>query len=101
MYKNARVNLTKVFNNVKILKYALKRGDTDLIKRSVFNALERGAYSLCAELREVKEYLRKRGIFARMTGSGSAFYTFSLDTRNSKLRATIPDKWPVFGVTTF
>ena len=96
-----RQELTKFFNNANIMRYALKKGDIPLIKKSIFNALEKRALLLYSELRRAKEYLEKRGIFAKVTGSGSAFYTVGDDVSLSKIKRLIPKDWAVFEVNTF
>ena len=101
VYTGMRVKLTKFFNNVNIMRYALKKGDVPLIKKSIFNALEKRALSLYAELARAKMYLEKRGIFAKVTGSGSAFYTVGNGISLSKLKRSVPKEWVIFGVNTF
>ena len=75
VYAGLRVKLTKFFSSAKILQYALKKGDLSLINKSRFNVLEKKAFSVCAYLRTVQQYLQSKGYAVRMTGSGSAFYT--------------------------
>ena len=69
--------------------------------KSIFNALEKRALLLYAELRRAKNYLEKRGIFAKITGSGSAFYTTCSDISFSKVKRSMPKKWAAFEVSTF
>lgn len=97
-YEEERPKLTKFFSNVKILRYGLKRGDTFLLKKSIFNVLEKPALSMCEESRKIKEHFNRNGIFSRLTGSGSAFYTIlegKLPYNNKEKR------WLVFTVQTF
>jgi len=101
VYTGMRVKLTKIFNNANIMRYALKKGDIPLIKKSIFNALEKRALSLYAELRRAKMYLEKRDIFAKVTGSGSAFYTVGNVISLSKIKRLVPKEWAVFEVNTF
>ncbi len=101
VYAGMRVKLTKFFNNANIMRYALKKGDIPLIKKSIFNALEKRALSLYAELERAKNYLEKRGIFAKVTGSGSAFYTVGKLISLSKIKRLVPKGWAVFEVNTF
>ncbi len=101
VYTGMRVKLTKFFNNANIMRYALKKGDLPLIKKSIFNALEKRALSLYAELGRVKMYLEKRGIFAKITGSGSAFYTVGNAISLPGIRRLVPKEWAVFRVNTF
>jgi len=120
VYENSRVNpvrniypakeknkisngakLTKFFNNAKILQYALKKGDIFLIKRSIFNALEKSSFTVCKKLARAKEYLKDKGIFSKMTGSGSALYTISRDFSISKLKKDVPADWLIFEAETF
>lgn len=96
-----QVKLTKFFNNDKILRYALKRGDTFLIKKNIYNALEKGTFTLNGKLRKVKTFLERQGIFAKMTGSGSAFYTIGNVISLFKIKRLVPKKWVIFEVTTF
>jgi len=96
-----RQELTKFFNNDNIMRHALKKKDISLIKESVFNALEKRALSLYDKLRLAKMHLEKSGIFARLTGSGSAFYTVGDIGSLSKIKRLVPKKWAVFKVNTF
>ncbi len=101
VYSGMRVKLTKFFNNANIMRYGLRKGDVPLVKKSIFNALEKRALLLYAELGHAKSYLEKRGIFAKVTGSGSAFYTVGNVVSLSKLKRLVPKKWAVFKVNTF
>lgn len=102
VYQNTRVKLTKFFNNVNILKYALKKGDIFLLKKNIFNALEKSAFSLCVQMRDIKNYMDKRSIFCRVTGSGSALYTISDRGSYREMGRSLGSKrWMVFGVQTF
>jgi len=101
VYTGMRVKLTKFFNNANIMRYALKKGDTSLIKKSIFNVLEKRALLLYTELQRAKKHLEKRGIFAKITGSGSAFYTTCSDISFSKVKRLLPKKWATFEVSTF
>jgi len=101
VYKHTKAKLTKFFNNVKILKYALNKGNVFLLKKSVFNALEKSAFSVCKELKEINAYLNRRGIFSKLTGSGSAFYAFTDNISMRKLKRIASGSWSVFPVRTF
>ncbi|MDD5195308.1 MAG: 4-(cytidine 5'-diphospho)-2-C-methyl-D-erythritol kinase [Candidatus Omnitrophica bacterium] len=101
VYQNTRVKLTKVLSNVNMLLYALKKGDIALIKQNTFNALEASAFSLCKQLYSVKNYCEHKGIFCRMTGSGSAMYTFLEGSKSASLRKRLARKWFVAEVVTF
>jgi 4-diphosphocytidyl-2-C-methyl-D-erythritol kinase len=101
VYQNSRVKLTKHLNNVKMLNYALKKGDNFLLKKSIFNALEKTALSISGQLREAKEYLSRRGIFARVTGSGSALYTILDKFTHYNIKKSLPKGWFIFEVQTF
>ena len=101
VYEALRVKLTKFFNNDKILRYALKKGDIFLIKKNIYNVLEKRAFALSRELRKAKTFLERKGIFAKVTGSGSAFYTVGNVISLSKIKSLVPKKWVVFEVTTF
>lgn len=101
VYAAQRVKLTKVFSNVKILTHAIKKGDKDLIKKNIFNALEAPALRISKELREAKEYLVQKGIEAKVTGSGSALYTVLDGTTAHKIEGKLANKgWLVFAVCT-
>ena len=101
VYQNTRVKLTKFLSNANIIHYALKNGDISLLKQNIFNALEESALSLCRQLREAKNYLDKKGIFCRMTGSGSALYTVSKKLETARLRSSYLKNWLVVPVETF
>lgn len=96
-----RVKLTKFFNNDKIIRYALKKGDIFLVEKNIYNALEKRALRLSKKLREAKAFLEKQGVFARVTGSGSAFYTVSGQLPLSKIKKLMPDSWSIFEAKTF
>jgi 4-diphosphocytidyl-2-C-methyl-D-erythritol kinase len=101
VYKRTKVGLTKFFNNVKILKYALKKRDIFLIKKNIFNALERGAFSICKELENIKRYLNRKGFDVRLSGSGSSFYTILEKRMPSGRKGFFSKNWQVFEVQTF
>ncbi len=98
VYARLKPKLTKFFNSANILQNALKRKDSLLIKKGLFNALEEGACAFCPELRKAKLYLAGRGIFAKVTGSGSALYT--IDTPLA-FENNLPSSWKVFEAETF
>ena len=98
VYARLKPKLTKFFNSVNILQNALKRKDSPLIKKSLFNALEENACLLCPELKKAKLYFAQRGIFAKVTGSGSALYT--MDTPLA-FKNNLPSSWKVFEAETF
>ena len=95
------IKLTKFFNNVKMLRYALKKGDIFLIKKNIYNVLEKRTFVLSRELRKVKTFLERKDIFAKVTGSGSAFYTVGNVISLSKIKRLVPKEWVVFEVSTF
>jgi len=101
IYTGLRVKLTKFFNNANILQYALKKGDAFLIKKSIFNVLERRVLSLYKELEKAKAFLESEGIFVKVTGSGSALYTVGNVISLYKLKRLVPKEWAVFEVNTF
>ncbi len=101
VYKKSRVKLTKFFNNVKILKYALSKGDVTLVRENIFNVLENAALSFSAELRKAKDCLVGKDFVVYLTGSGSAFYTIGQDVSLSSLRSALPKKWRIFEAKTF
>jgi 4-diphosphocytidyl-2-C-methyl-D-erythritol kinase len=101
VYQNFQLYLTKYFNNVKILIYALKKRDFHLIKKNIFNALEKSAFSLCKELEYIKKYLTKKGFWVKMTGSGSAFYiTLEKEISTLRYKGIFSREWQVFEVQT-
>ncbi|MDD3295836.1 MAG: 4-(cytidine 5'-diphospho)-2-C-methyl-D-erythritol kinase [Candidatus Omnitrophica bacterium] len=101
VYRKTRAKLTNFFNNVKILQYALKRADLGLVEKNVFNVLEKGAFSVCKKLKSARDLIFSRGIEARMTGSGSAFYTVSCNFKLSEIKKHLPDSWKIYQVKTF
>ena len=101
IYTGLRVKLTKFFNNANILRYALKKGDAFLIKKSIFNALERRVLSLYKELNKAKAFLESEGVFVKVTGSGSALYTVGNVVSLYKLKRLVPKEWAIFEVITF
>jgi 4-diphosphocytidyl-2-C-methyl-D-erythritol kinase len=107
VYKAATVKLTKFFNNVKIMRYALARADIFLLNKSIFNALEQSAFNVCKQLQAVKKRLNESGIIFAMTGSGSAFFSIA-HLRKPKerqafqlMRSRVPKGWSVFCAQTF
>jgi 4-diphosphocytidyl-2-C-methyl-D-erythritol kinase len=96
-----RVELTKFFGNVKILRYALQKKDVFLIKKSIFNALEKTAFSLYGRVQRAKELLERKGIFTRLSGSGSALYTVGNSISLARVKSLAPKKWAIFEVNTF
>lgn len=101
VYGSYRGKLTKFLNNVKILIYALKKGDSCLIKNNIFNALENSALCLCVELSAARIKLLKGGIFLKVTGSGSAMYTLCKDSLQRKVKSILPKDYFVFYAQTF
>jgi len=107
VYRAVTAKLTKFFNNVKIMRYALAEADIFLLNKSIFNALEQSAFDVCKQLRAVKKRLNESGIRFAMTGSGSAFFGIA-QLRSAKeqqvfqlLRRQIPKGWSVFCAQTF
>jgi len=108
VYKHTAGKLTKFFNNVKIMQYALKKADSSLIKANIFNALEKSACLVNDKLREIKSYLLDKGFIFYLTGSGSAFYSITAlqkVVRDSvtikKLKKIAPSKWLILEAQTF
>jgi len=101
VYGNYRGKLTKFLNNVKILTYALKKGDNCLLENNIFNALENSALCLCVELSAAKIKLLESGIFSRVTGSGSAMYTLCKESLQRKVKSILPKNYFVFHAQTF
>lgn len=100
VYQETRVKLTKFLSNVKILKYALNRGDVFLVKKNIFNVLEKSALGLCKPMDEVKQFFNNQGIFCKVTGSGSALYTI-FEKTHYKIDGLLPEEWLGFEVQTF
>lgn len=108
VYSHTVGKLTKFFNNVKIIQYALKKADSSLIKASIFNALEKSAYLVSNKLRKAKLRLQDKGLFFYLTGSGSAFYSITTlqkvkrdSTTIEKLKKIVPRKWLILEAQTF
>jgi len=102
VYKNTHIKLTNVLSNVNILKYALIKGDRELLELSNFNVLEKSALSLCSELRKVENHFRDSGVNFRLTGSGSALYSFSSGNHLYHfIKKDLPRRWLLFSVRTF
>lgn len=99
VYQNFRQELTKNFNNVNIIKYALKQGDQELIKKNIFNALDKSAFSVSPKLAKAREFLAGKKVSARLSGSGSAFFTVGGESRE-KLQGILPRGWQLFKVQT-
>jgi len=75
VYKFSNFKLTKFLSNVNIIYYAIKNKNLDLLKKVIFNALEKSALSLCKELKDIKRFFAKLSIPVYLTGSGSALFT--------------------------
>lgn len=101
VYRHTKAKLTKVLNNVNMLKYALEKGDTSLLKSNIFNVLEKSALFLCQELRKAKEMLDKQGVFSNVTGSGSAFYLVLDDKTPYNIKGFLPKQCSVYEVKTW
>ena len=92
----------KFFNNAKIIRYAIDKGDTFLLNKSIFNVLTQSAENVCKELKAVKSYLSESSFLFEMTGSGSAFYSFPLKHTKGHnkmlddLKNSMPKEWAVF-----
>ncbi len=102
VYRHTHLKLTNFLRNANIIRNAVKRGDTALLGRCNFNALESSALSLCKELTKVKVHFKKLGFDFRLTGSGSALYAF-LPGRCSwqAIKRHLPARWSLFAVSTF
>ncbi|UCD15021.1 MAG: 4-(cytidine 5'-diphospho)-2-C-methyl-D-erythritol kinase [Candidatus Omnitrophota bacterium] len=101
VYEKSRAKLTKFLCNVKILQYALRKADTALIKKNVFNVLEKSACRLCNRLQKVKAYLNGEGIFSKVTGSGSALYTIEDKQSPHNINGGLSKSCLIFKVKTF
>jgi 4-diphosphocytidyl-2C-methyl-D-erythritol kinase len=101
VYAAQRAKLTKFLNNVKILQYALKKGDIELVRNNIFNALEKPALSLCRQLSQAQEELSRESIFAKVTGSGSALYTVASGLKADRLKKILPGDWFIREARTF
>ena len=59
---------------------ALQDGDDNLLAKSIGNALETPAIKKCPKIKEIKDYLIKKGFpITLMTGAGTAVFSLSLD----------------------
>lgn len=66
---------------------ALQDGDDNLLAKSIGNALEAPAIKKCPKIKEIKDYLIKKGFpITLMTGAGTA--VFSLSTDKDKVEET-------------
>ena len=100
VYRSTRAKLTKNLSNANILAYALKKGDLELIKPLSFNVLEKSALSQSKKLKQIKSLLFKHGIDARVTGSGSALFTFGDNHRAGRIKKLLPKNCTLFKVNT-
>ncbi|MCF7872788.1 MAG: 4-(cytidine 5'-diphospho)-2-C-methyl-D-erythritol kinase [Candidatus Omnitrophica bacterium] len=100
VYKNSKAKLTRFFSNVNILKYSLKNSDYHLIKKGVYNCLEKSTFALYKKLSKIKGILNKGELVSVMSGSGSAFYTIGLKDYK-EIKKIASDKWTVSKVKTF
>ena len=101
VYNKNKAKLTKFFNNVNIVKYALKKGDITFLKNGIFNALEASAIALCQDLLKVINVLQKNNTDCYVTGSGSALYTVADAVSTRRIRSLLGNKMPVFAAQTF
>jgi len=103
VYQERQQELTRFFNRAKILIYSLKKRDFSLIERSIFNALEKSAFSLAPRLRRIRDELKRQGFCVHMTGSGSALYVLSEKAHNvkTKLKAFLGRGWFVYPAQSF
>lgn len=101
VYQNTKAKLTKALGNVNMLKYALKKGDACLLKANIFNALEKSALTLCPQLKKAKEMFDKKGVFASVTGSGSAFYLVLGGGAPYDIKGFLPKSCSVYAVKTW
>ena len=94
--------MTRFFNRAKILVYALKKGCLTLVKKAMYNALEKNALALCGELRKAKAALRARGVFSKVTGSGSALFCFDEGSVPQAIdEISSANDWLIYSVQTF
>jgi 4-diphosphocytidyl-2-C-methyl-D-erythritol kinase len=100
VYKNSKAKLTRFFSNVNILKYSLKNSDYQLIKKGVYNCLEKSTFAFYKKLSKIKGILNKDDLVSIMSGSGSAFYTIGLKDYK-EIKKIASDKWTVNKVQTF
>ena len=100
VYGATRAKLTKNSSNANILTYAVKRGDLELIKSLGFNVLAKSALSQSKKLEQTKSLLSKHGIDARVTGSGSALFTFGDNHRAGRIKKLLPKNCTLFEVST-
>jgi 4-diphosphocytidyl-2-C-methyl-D-erythritol kinase len=100
VYQHTKAKLTKNLDNANIIRYALTKGDISLVKKSIFNALEKSAYALCPQIIQAKKFFEKKGIVLRVTGSGSALYAL-LDNNQQVNFNRLPANWKFFRADTF
>ena len=103
--KNKKARLTKPVYNVKMLTLALKRGDTLLLKKCLFNSLEQATLKLFPQLKRVKEKLEKLGLEAiLMSGSGPAVFGIVSSRKEAEAFSRSIQRqnrsWRVFAVRT-
>ncbi|MBD3246499.1 MAG: 4-(cytidine 5'-diphospho)-2-C-methyl-D-erythritol kinase [Candidatus Omnitrophica bacterium] len=98
VYARVTRKLTKIFDNVKILRYAIKNGDVQLSQRTAFNALEQPALEAYPGLRRAKCCLHGIDRYVRISGSGSALYTMGAKRISSSFRL---HNFAVYRVHTF
>ncbi|MCF7917084.1 MAG: 4-(cytidine 5'-diphospho)-2-C-methyl-D-erythritol kinase [Candidatus Omnitrophica bacterium] len=99
VYKNSKAKLTRFFSNVNIMEYSFRNLDRSLLKKGVYNCLEKSAFNLYKKLKEVKSILNSKDMFSIMSGSGGAFFTIGL-INGKKIKRNIPKSWLVHKVQT-
>jgi len=101
VYQHAHAKLTKFLNNVKMIQFALERGNVGLLDDNIFNALEKPALSICKRLKQARQILFNKGVFAHVTGSGSALYTVLGKVTPDYINDSLPRGWFVYEACTF
>lgn len=87
-FKFTTVNVHK--EQFEKIKEALASSDLELLDEALFNDLEAPAFSLKAELKELKERIEALGYVCRMSGSGTALFAFSKTGSFAGLKEALP-----------
>ena len=71
-----------ITGNVDDVVDALKNGDDEKLANSIFNVLEEPAITFAPEIKQIKEYLKSKGLrIVLMSGSGSSVFALSTDKK--------------------
>jgi len=97
VYSISNFKLTKFLSNANIIYYSIKNGDLALLKKVIFNALEKSAISVCEKIRFIKDFFISSGISIYLTGSGSALFTLK---ENLKFKNNFFKDYKIYTVET-